>query len=60
MIATVEIGQQLIGMLWVAYHSIEIDHGVEVSQSANPLIHCLPVSLAQRAGMIVSLTQHRA
>ena len=52
-IATVENGKQLVWMLWVAHHCIEIDHRVEMPRRANPLVHCLAVRLTQRAGMIV-------
>ena len=53
-VAAIVGGQEAIGMLRVAHDSVEVDHRVEVARRANPLIHCLPVGLAQRAGMVVA------
>src|ERR1700733_2694308 len=52
-VAAVEAGQQLIWMLRVAYHGIEVDHCVEVPCGANPLVHRLAVGLGDETGMVV-------
>ena len=52
-ISAIVCRQQLIRVLRIAHGRIEVYHGIEVSRRANPIIHCLPVSLAQRTGMIV-------
>ncbi len=53
MIAAIEAGQELVGMSWIAHHSIEIDYGVKMAGCANPLIYCLAIGFALRIGMII-------
>ena len=53
MITAIISRQQAIGMLRIANHRVEINYSVEMASGANPLVHRLPVSLAQRPGMIV-------
>ena len=45
--------QQVIRMLGVAHHRVEIDHRVKVSRGANPRVHRYPVGLAPRPWMVV-------
>src|SRR5450432_1495310 len=59
-IAAVENGEQMIGMLRIAHYSIEIYDCVEVTGGANPLIHGLSVGLTQRPGMIISRSHIRS
>src|ERR1700733_5943551 len=40
-------------MRWVAHYLIEIENGIEVTRSANPLIDGLPISFAGRAGVVI-------
>ena len=60
MIAAVIGRQKLIGMLRIANYAVEINHSVEISAGANPPVYRLPIGFAQRTGMIVALTPHRA
>src|SRR5579859_7159493 len=53
MIAAVICGKQAIWMLGVADDCIEVNHPIEVSCGANPLIDGLAVSFAERSGMVV-------
>ena len=53
MIAAIEIGQQLIGMIGIANYRVKIDYAIEMSSAANPLIHSLSIGFAHRAGMII-------
>ena len=46
--------QQPIGILWVAHHGVEVNHCVEISGRADPLIDGLPVGVAQGAGMVIT------
>ena len=40
-------------MLRITDDAIKINHSIEVSGGADPVVHCLPVGLTQGAGMIV-------
>ena len=60
MIPGIKGRQQLIRMLWIAHDSIEIDQRIEVPDGANPLIHRLAVSFAQRPWVIVIRTHIRS
>ena len=53
MIAAIEGGQQLVGVIRIANHRVEIDYPVEMAGGANPLIHGLTISFAQRAWMVI-------
>jgi len=55
-VAAVVCGKKLIGVLRIANDAIEIDDRVEVAGSANPFVDHLPVSLAERAGVVVGGT----
>jgi len=52
-IAAVEGGQQLVGMIRIANDCVEIDYTVEMAGGANPLVHGLPIRFAQRAWMVI-------
>lgn len=52
-IATVICGQETIRMIRITDDIIKINHSIEVPGGADPMVHCLPVGLTQRAGMIV-------
>jgi len=53
-ISTIEGGEQALGMLRIAYKTIEIDDRVKVALRTNPSVHRLSISLAQRAWMVVA------
>jgi len=53
MIAAIEGGQKLVGMIRIANDGVEIDYSVEMACDANPLIHGLAIGFAQRARMVI-------
>ena len=54
MVTAVIRWQKLIGTLRIADNTVKINDRIEVSGGANPAVHCLPISLAERPRMIVS------
>ena len=40
-------------MLWITSDLVEVNHRIEVSWSPYPFVHCLPVRLIGRGGMII-------
>ena len=59
-IAAIVRRQKMIRMLRITHDVVEVNHRIEISLGANPSVHCLPVGLAQRTGMIIASTPHKA
>lgn len=56
MVAAVVSRDEAVGMLRVAHDDVEVDDGIEVAGSADPLVDGLAIGLAERTWMVVGRT----